>query len=244
MTSEGKTVARGYKLPRCPTCCLPLTGCICAFTPTLHTRSQWWILIHPAEWIKPTNTARLIGATIPQTRFFPWYRTVPPAALMALLQDGRFMPYVLFPHGDPTLFAGLRERPWLPDRTPAFVLLDGTWSQVRKIFSQSPYLHDLPRLAIQPPGPSAYTLRRQRCATHRCTVEVAIALLEQVEELTASSTLRAYFHLFAASYMAARHGHRLLHPPPDAWRLLTYSTTLPPHTTRLLPVGARRPVEP
>jgi DTW domain-containing protein YfiP len=204
-----KTVARGYKLQRCTRCYLPLDGCICALTPTLHTQSQWWILIHPDEYTKPSNTARLIGATIPHTRFFPWHRTAPPTALMALLRESRFMPYLLFPHGDPTLFAHLRARPWLPDRAPAFVLLDGTWSQARKIFSRSPYLHHLPRMALQPLRPSAYTLRHQRCATHLCTVEVAIALLEQLEEPTASSVLQAYFRLFAASYMAARHGHRL-----------------------------------
>lgn len=220
MASEGNTVARGYKLLRCTTCYLPLAGCICSLTPTLHTPAQWWILIHPDEGIKPSNTARLIGATIPHTRFFPWHRTTPPTALMALLQDERFMPYLLFPHGDPRLFDGLRERPWLPDRVPAFVLLDGTWSQARKIFSRSPYIQGIPRIAIQPQQPSAYTLRRQHCATHLCTVEVAIALLEQMDDPTASSTLRAYFRLFAASYMAARHGHRLTQPPAETLQLL------------------------
>ncbi len=200
MASEDKTVARGYKLRRCTTCYLPLVGCICPLTPTIHTQAQWWILIHPDERLKPTNTARLIGATIPHTGFFPWHRTAPPAALMALLREERFMPYLLFPHGDPRLFERLRERPWLPDRLPAFVLLDGTWSQARKIFSRSPYLQGIPRLSLQPQQPSAYTLRRQRCATHLSTVEVAIALLEQIEECTASSTLRAYFRLFVASY--------------------------------------------
>ena len=117
------------------------------------------------------------------------------------------MPYLLFPHGDPALFARLRERPWRPDRVPAFVLLDGTWTQARKIFSRSPYLHGIPRIAIQPPRPSTYTLRRQCCAGHLSTVEVAIALLEQIAEPTASGILRAYFRVFAESYMAARRGH-------------------------------------
>ena len=125
------------------------------------------------------------------------------------------MPYLLFPHGDPALFARLRERPWRPDRVPAFVLLDGTWTQARKIFSRSPYLHGLPRMAIQPPRPSTYPLRRQRCAEHLSTVEVAIALLEQIAEPTASSVLRAYFRVFAESYMAARHGHPLRQYLPE-----------------------------
>jgi len=140
------------------------------------------------------------------------------------------MPYLLFPHGDPTLFARLRERPWQPDRVPAFVLLDGTWTQARKMFSRSLYLHGIPRIAIQPQRPSAYRLRRQRCAEHLSTVEVAIALLEQIAEPTASSILQAYFRLFAESSMVARHGHPLHTPLPEMLQLRTYNSHnyLPP----------------
>lgn len=224
MASEGKTIARGYKLLRCTACYLPLASCICPLTPTIHTASQWWILIHPDEYLKPSNTARLIGASIPHTRFFVWHRTAPPPALLALLQDARFLPYLLVPHGDPRQCERLRERPWLPDRVPAFVLLDGTWSQTRKMFSRSPYIHGLPQIALHPQRPSAYTLRRQRCVPHLSTVEVAIALLEHLDELAASRTLHAYFRLFLASYMAARHGHHLRQLPPEALRLLADHT--------------------
>jgi DTW domain-containing protein YfiP len=143
---------------------------------------------------------------------------------MALLRDRRFMPYLLFPHGDPTYFARLRERPWQPDRVPAFVLLDGTWAQARKIFSRSPYLHGIPRMAIQPQRLSAYPLRQQRCAEHLCTVEVAMALLDQIAEPTASSVLRAYFRVFIESYMAARHGHPLYKNLPETLQLRAYNS--------------------
>ena len=180
MASKGHTAARGYRLLRCSTCYLPPDVCICACTPTIHTSAQFWLLMHPDECRKPTNTARLIGASIPHTRFFPWYRTAPPAELIALLTDRQFMPYLLVPQGDATLFERLRERAWLPDRVPAFVLLDGTWSQARKMLHRSPYLQGIPRMAIQPNAPSTYRLRCQRCAQHLSTVEVAIALLEQL----------------------------------------------------------------
>ena len=213
MASEKHTAARGYRLLRCSTCYLPPDGCICAYTPTMHTLAQFWLLIHPDEYRKPTNTARLIGACMPHTRFFPWYRTAPPAEFIALLTDRRFMPYLLIPQGDVTLFERLRERPWLPARVPAFVLLDGTWSQATKMLHRSPYLQGIPRMAIQPRAPSTYRLRCQRYAQHLSTVEVAIALLEQLEEATASSILHAYFRVFAERCMAARHGHPLTKTP-------------------------------
>ena len=133
------------------------------------------------------------------------------------------MPYLLCPDGDPRLFARLRERPWQPDRIPAFVLLDGTWPQARKMFSRSPYLHGIPRMAMQLQGPSAYRLRRQRCAAHLCTVEVAIALLEQIAEPAASRILQAYFRVFAERYMAARHGHPLRKHLPEILQLVAYN---------------------
>jgi DTW domain-containing protein YfiP len=112
MTSDGKTTTRGYKLPRCFMCYLPPDGCICPCTPTLHTQAQFWLLIHSDEYTKPTNTARLIGASIPYTRFFLWHRTTPPTELVALLTHCRFMPYLLVPHGDSTLFTRLPEHPY------------------------------------------------------------------------------------------------------------------------------------
>ena len=137
------------------------------------------------------------------------------------------MPYLLVPQGDVTLFERLRERQWLPDRVPAFVLLDGTWSQSRKMLHRSPYLQDIPRMAIQPTAPSIYRLRCQRCTQHLSTVEVAIMLLEQLDEVTASSVLRAYFRVFAERAMAARHGHPLKKPLPEMAQLLAYNRHAP-----------------
>ena len=236
MASEGHTAARGYRLLRCSSCYLPPDVCICACTPTIHTPVQFWLLIHPDECRKPTNTARLIGASIPHTRFFAWYRTTPPAELIALLTDRQFTPYLLVPQGDVTLFEHLRERPWLPDRVPAFVLLDGTWSQARKMLHRSPYLQGIPRMAIQPGAPSTYRLRCQRCAQHLSTVEVAIALLEQFNEVTASSILRAYFCVFAESCMATRHGHRLTKSLPEMAQILAYNSHAPQPAPGLSPL--------
>ena len=236
MASQSHIAARGYRLLRCSTCYLPPDVCICACTPTIHTPVQFWLLMHPDEGLKPTNTARLIGASIPQTRFFPWSRTAPPADLIALLREPRFMPYLLAPEGDAALFEELRERPWLPDRVPAFVLLDGTWSQARKMLQRSPYLQGIPRIAIQPGAPSTYRLRCQRCAQHLSTVEVAIALLKQLEEATASRVLHAYFRVFVTRSMAARHGHPPTQSLPEMAQLLAYNSHAPQPGARQFPL--------
>lgn len=220
MTVKSPPLARGFKLLRCPTCCVPTDSCLCALTPRLHASVHFWVLIHPDEHRKTTNTARLLRATLPSTRLFPWQRTEPPPALLPLLTTPLVQPYVLCPEGDVQLFEHLTARPWLPDRAPAFVLVDGTWSQARKMLHHSPYLQGVPRMALRPEVPSIYTLRRQADAQHLSTVEVAIALLAQCGEENASQLLHAYFRVFMAHTMAARHGHRLTTPLPEIDRLL------------------------
>lgn len=216
------TPVRGFRLPRCPTCCVPSASCLCALTPRLRASVHFWVLIHPDEARKTTNTARLLQATLPQTRLFPWRRTEAPAGLWPLVSSPLVQPYVLCPDGDVQLFEHLQARPWLPERAPAFILVDGTWSQARKMLYHSPYLQGIPRLAIQPEAPSIYTLRRQVGTQHLSTVEAAMALLAQCGEGLASEVLRAYFRLFLAHSMAARHGHRLTTPLPEVEYLLAY----------------------
>ena len=91
---------------------------------------------------------------------------------------------------------------------------------------RSPYLQGIPRIAIQPGAPSTYRLRCQRCVQHLSTVEVAIALLEQLE-VTASRVLRAYFRVFVERSMAARHGHRPTKSLPEMAQLLAYNSQGP-----------------
>ncbi len=207
MTHNSMSTARGYNLERCPACSLPLAGCICALTPRLLTRGHFWLLIHPKEYEKPTNTARLIRATLPHSQTFLWRRTEPPAALLALLATPSYAPYVIFPQGDAARFTRLLDDPWQVGKTPAFLLLDGSWTQARRMFLRSAYLRGIPCLSLAPTTPSAYTLRRQVASHHLSTVEAAIAVLGQLGDTEASRLLDAYFRVFMAHCWAARHGH-------------------------------------
>jgi DTW domain-containing protein YfiP len=183
---------------------------------------QFWLLMHPNEGRKPTNTARLIAAAMPHTRVFVWQHTAPPSGLLDLLGSPCFAPYVVFPHGDIARFEHLPEDPWHAKKVPAFVLLDGTWSQTRKMFVHSMYLRGVPCLTLPPMTPSAYTLRRQGCTGYLSTVEVAIALLAQMGHGEASNILRAYFRVFTASGLAARQGRPLPELLPEMQQLLEY----------------------
>ena len=129
--------------------------------------------------------------------------------LLALLEDPQWQPYVVFPGEfvDPA-----RVVTALPpahaaataSRRPLFVLLDGTWSEARKMFNKSRYLDAFPVLSLHPDQVSNYRLRRAACAHHFCTAEVAALCLAQAGDVRAADALDAWFDVFSAHYLSMR----------------------------------------
>ena len=61
------------------------------------------------------------------------------------------------------------------------VALDGTWRGSRRLLALNPWLQALPRLALDAPPPSRYTIRRAHADAQRSTLEacaVALAALD------------------------------------------------------------------
>lgn len=79
------------------------------------------------------------------------------------------------------------------DKKVAFILLDGTWKEARKILRKSDYLLELPYLALENLAKTRYTLRRNKDIDHICTVEVAMELLKLCNEEEAVKVLDESF---------------------------------------------------
>src|SRR5690554_5306550 len=93
--------ARGSFVARCPGCNLPELNCFCLYAVTADSEARVWLLTRPMEHHKPTNTGRLIRDVLPDTEVITWYRTAPDARLLALLEDPRYAPFVIFPDDQP-----------------------------------------------------------------------------------------------------------------------------------------------
>jgi DTW domain-containing protein YfiP len=113
-----------------------------------------------------------------------------------------------------------------PAKRPLFILLDGTWSEARKMFSRSPYLDALPVLSLQPDRISQYKLRRSGRGDHFCTSEVAALCMDLAGEDSAEQTLDAYLAVFTHHYLQAKNqqpiawdgdAHRRLREVAGAW---------------------------
>jgi DTW domain-containing protein YfiP len=198
-------VARGSRAVRCERCRVLPSHCLCAWRPRIEAEAGVCLIMHDVEALKPSNTGWLIGDVLADTFAFGWSRTGVDPALLALLADPRWQPYVVFPGEYVAPQRVTDEVRVHQDRRPLFILLDATWSEARKMFRKSPYLDALPVLSLQPEQLSRYRLRRSRRDDHLCTAEVAALCLELAGETPAASALGAWLDLFTERYLAAKH---------------------------------------
>ena len=198
---------RGSRSPRCAGCRLLPSHCLCGLRPMVPTRAGMCLLMADIEPLKPSNTGWLIADMVADTYAFGWARTEVDPALLALLADPQWQPYVVFPgeYAAPErVVRTVQPDAAAPARRPLFILLDGTWSEARKMFGKSPYLAGLPVLSLEPDRASAYRLRRSRRNDHFCTSEVAALCLALAGETVAAETLDAYLDVFTYHYLQAR----------------------------------------
>ncbi|MBY0411168.1 MAG: DTW domain-containing protein [Burkholderiaceae bacterium] len=203
----------GPRGERCPGCRLVPSHCVCALRPMVHapTRAGVCLLMADIEPLKPSNTGWLIADVVPDTFAFGWARTEVDPALLALLADPQWQPFVVFP-GEFVApervvvdLAGLGECAPAAQKRPLFVLLDATWPEARKMFRKSPYLDHFPVLSLQPEHISRYRLRRSKRDDHFCTSEVAALCLDLAGEPRAAQVLDAYLEIFTHHYLQAKH---------------------------------------
>jgi DTW domain-containing protein YfiP len=181
------------------------------------------LIMADIEPLKPSNTGWLIADVVTDTTAFGWTRTEVDPALLTLLADPQWQPYLVFPAefaAPERVVFDLPPNTATEGKRPLFVLLDATWTEARKMFRKSSYLNRVPVLSLQPEQLSRYQLRRSKRADHLCTAEVAAMCLALAGELHAAQVLDAYFDVFTNHYLAAKRlvpvqrddaAHRLLH---------------------------------
>ena len=196
----------GSTRARCEGCRLVPSHCTCAVRPSVPTRAGVCLLMADIEALKPTNTGWLIADVVADTFAFGWARTEVDPALLALLADPQWQPFVVFPgeYAAPERIVNAVPPSVESTLRPLFILLDATWNEARKMFRKSPYLDRFPVLSLQPEQVSRYTLRRSRRDDHFCTSEVAALCLELAGEPRAAQTLEAWLDVFTHHYLQAR----------------------------------------
>lgn len=197
-------LARGNRVRRCQRCLLPLRQCLCDTLSPAEARSRFCLVMYDTEPMKPSNTGRLIADILPETEAFQWSRTEPPQALLDLVNSPDWQPMVVFPASYADADRQVLTQPPVSGKPPLFIMLDGTWTEARKMFRKSPWMDGLPLISVDLEKTSAYRLREAHADGQYCTAEVAAALLELAGDGNASQALTDHFMLFRSRYLAGK----------------------------------------
>ncbi|AIR89811.1 tRNA-uridine aminocarboxypropyltransferase [Pseudomonas cremoricolorata] len=197
-------VARGSRALRCPGCRVIASHCLCALKPRVDAGAGMCLIMHDTEPLKPTNTGWLIADLVEDTFAFGWQRKEVDHALLELLAQPHWQPYLVFPGEFVAPERVVSEAAPAPGKRALFILLDATWTEARKMFRKSPYLDQFPVLSLQPEQMSRYRLRRSKRDDHFCTAEVAAMCLELAGDRQAAQALDAYLDVFSLHYLSGK----------------------------------------
>lgn len=111
-----------------------ISHCLCAWRPTVETRSGVCLIMTGKEVFKPSNTGWLIADVVRDNHAFIWSRTEIDEQLLALLNDPQWQPYLVFPgeYVEPSRVTNTVDLD--NGKRPLFILLDATWTEARKMF--------------------------------------------------------------------------------------------------------------
>ena len=87
----------GPRGERCAACRLVPSHCMCALRPVVATSAGVCLLMADIEPLKPSNTGWLIADVVADTAAFGWTRSAVDPALLTLLADPQWQPYLVFP---------------------------------------------------------------------------------------------------------------------------------------------------
>lgn len=205
-TTEYKS--RGQRLIRCDSCHLAKGNCVCKLKVSLNSNVGFLLLMYDTEVLKPSNTGKLIADLIPETYAFLWSRTTVEQAIIDIISNEKWQPFIVFPaeyaKDEQQVFH--QEITVKHNKKPLFIMLDGSWREAKKIFRKSPYLQDLPLLSIDPQlfihedYVPKYQLRAAEKVNQMCTAEVAAQVLAVAGELENAKILDCWFDVYSYQY--------------------------------------------
>lgn len=150
--------------------------CYCALVPRLDTATRVVILQHTRERDMALGTARMASLCLPQAELHvgvDW--SARPAVMQALSDPAR--PAILLYPGEGAI--DILTAP--PTGPVTLVVVDGTWSQARRVVRDNPSLQALPRYGFTAPELSRYRMRREPDAAYCSTIEALMHVLGVLE---------------------------------------------------------------
>jgi DTW domain-containing protein YfiP len=173
----------------CPNCKKTTSTCFCARLKKFESGPVFAILLHPREARRRVGTARIVTQGISNSILIEGMgdEIDQDPKLIRLLEDPQYHPVVLYPGRDARMLA---ESTFPMGKQLLIFVIDGTWSQAKKMIRTSPRLRSLPQVMFQPVKPSNYRIRQQPGAICLSTVEAVHTIIESLAK-SGHSTLPA-----------------------------------------------------
>lgn len=187
----------------CLRCRRPRSVCWCDALRPVQSRTRVVFLQHPREARVPVSTCRMAHLSLPNSELHVGLRAQGDAQLEAAC--ARPGTAVLFPSAHAVDVATLAE----PPRT--LIVVDGTWSNAKKVVEKCPLLSKLPRLAFTPARPGNYRIRKEPAEHCLSTIEAVTYVLEALERAPGAFTpMLSVFDAMVERQLEyiARNGHR------------------------------------
>jgi DTW domain-containing protein YfiP len=160
----------------CQNCRRPVSVCYCQYLTRIETETRIVLLQHPLERDMPIGTARMASLCLPNSELLIGVDWQNSPSLARLLADPERPPVLLYPGKD------ARDLHRSPIASPVtLIVMDGTWTNTRKMVRRNPILRHLPRVTFQPDHPSEYRIRREPDARFVSTIEALMYVLGVIE---------------------------------------------------------------
>jgi DTW domain-containing protein len=159
----------------CMRCRRPELVCWCRFITEIPTRTRIAFLQHPRERDMAIGTARMASLCLPGSELYVGVQ-MDADALARVLGDPERPPVLLWP-GEGAI--DIAEHP--PTGPVTLVVVDGTWSQAKKLVRDNPRIAALPRYAFTPRAPGEYRIRREPKENFVSTIEALVHVLGVLE---------------------------------------------------------------
>lgn len=155
--------------PTCYACLRPYSHCLCKLLERFDAHCNILILQHPNEYRKYYSTAPLVTLSIRNSKLI---RSIefPDSVIKNEISD--LNPYLLYPGSQATDCEEVTL-----NRSNVVLVIDGTWSEAKKIVKRNPTLCSLPQLSFKRLIRSEYRIRKQPKLNYLSTVESIAHLL-------------------------------------------------------------------
>ena len=192
----------------CPSCKLRYQ-CVCPYLPNTSATFHIALVMHQNELARDTNTGHWLDKSFNNATTHLWQRTSPCQELVSLIETGDFEAYLLFPKPNSLNSKALQTRQKHSNKRPLFIVLDGTWQEVRKMLRQTAWLNNLPTITLTPSTDSTYHLRRNQAKGNLCTLEVGCQLLTELGYNEDARQLLDFLNHYTLAFKADKSGHSL-----------------------------------